>query len=302
MKLFLQTLFGRSAVGTWLLLFSSWMAGQPLDDSLMVKRVSLVNQEFADRQRLILSLPQEEDKLTVVFPRIEQDTAAGVFSLTLSPMDTALFIGKRSRKLWGEIPLQLAVQFPDSETVLISGQTFPYSDLVCFYQLAEQQLVCDLFPNPAPEEALLMTGTTADSFGVDDNIPAIPYGDSPRSLQLQKQMELYRQDLFKTRIYVSTALAICVLLLTVTILLLIRRGSTGQIRRHKVPRRKKPSSSDLKSASAPEPQAPQVKSGIEQTPEQREMLIARLMRERNISYDEANLIVNMQQTRLNVKA
>lgn len=130
-----------SRIGLLILYISVLQSAQ---DTLSDKLV-LMTEEFDQFRRIIFVSPLHQEIRTTYLPIVVADSLNGKFTITLSSLDTSLFIGKRLYKLKGNFPIRLAVLFPDSQTILLDGKTVPFEKIVSYYVIDGGKFIFDIY-------------------------------------------------------------------------------------------------------------------------------------------------------------
>lgn len=130
-----------SGIGLLILFVNVLQSGQ----DRLSDRFVLMTEEFDQFRRIIFVSPLHQEICTTYLPIVVADSLNGEFTITLSSLDTSLFVGKRLYKLMGNFPIRLAVLFPDSQTILLDGKTVPFEKIVSYYVIDGEKFIFDIY-------------------------------------------------------------------------------------------------------------------------------------------------------------
>lgn len=258
------------------------------------EQIRVISQDYSSFHRVKISGPDGGPAEFLPLPDIRETPEDGQFEILFSPVDTNQFRGQSISRDWGNVPLQLIITFPDSNTMKIAGTTIPYSESRCFHTVRENIYYFDIYPDSADESTFreMTLGYNAevhplpDSKASDTLPPVRTFMATAHSGQTESG--------FSARILkaLGYALLVTVLLAAFFFVFVFRRKLDQYFR--KLSHRTQLKTGGRESTSALQ--------HTPLTPEAREQQIKEIMESRDVSWDEANIIISMNERKLNVKA
>lgn len=282
----------------WLFIFSGVVQAESLNGT---DQVSLRTGEFDSFRRILLTISTGVDTVDtngrIAIPELNFDSQTGEFEISLFPIDTSFFTGETLRmEEEGAYPVRLSCVFPDAKTIIVKGKTVPFEKIIGYNIIGTNQYIFDIYKNPLPE---------TDFLGRKD--PSISeYGDSNTKKQILEPEDIGVFDTssqsargtlktkgkgnFKKAFLIST-FVILFGVFVFSILVLTPKFSIIQ-KWFNILRNYKNGNEIIEEDNKPVSKL----SGPK-----KEQAIRRLMQEKGISYDEADIIVSISKRRINVK-
>lgn len=250
------------------------------------KRIIMKTEEFDQFRRIILTVPYEKN----IYPEISTIPDNGKFQIKIFPVDTNDYVGRRALKKHGDYPIQLNTSFPDSTTILITGQTVPFETLIGYNVIEGDMIIFDIYKTQ-PVESFFREKTIALQSQNQANHPGpVLLSTVNNTTNNPGILQIIRQKTVKNRVLKAVIFAGIMSLLGVTIIIItvfVIKGD-GRSRRGDAERM-----ATDKKAKAP---AGTPVGGSD------EARIKELMESEGISYDEAAIMVNLSGGKINVKA
>jgi len=263
-----------------LIVLITFIAGTVLaGNGAQTGRYILKSRDLRSFRRLILTNPAHRDSSGFVIPRLTVNYPEGEFTITLSPVDTNLYYGARLIRDTDNQPLELTVNYPDSATILIVGRTDKLALIADYYAISANKFIFDLYrtqPSSSDLRSEALSLFIADDYEFDSKAAdEQPVASASETYWLRTP-----------RMILALKIAGFFLLLVI-ILQIVRINRKQKKGTHPKPAR---------------PGEPINTGGIINTPPANdEDPVWTLAREQGISYDEAMIIMNMQQKKIDVR-
>lgn len=288
--------------------------------------VSITTQEFNDFRRVLLQFPFDSEAASD-FPRLQENPADGRFSITLVMNDSVAYYGPESIKESGRYPIRGTVRRLEDYSMVFHFETIPFEKVIAWYVLGSDQFIFDVYRELPVETAFMEKSVGMRSLYSSKKPPLKKNTGSPsyKHLSTGEKILTFINDPAKRPIMVRALLFSLLIILVISILFIFLQLHTRNIlnqqkknskknpvrKNHAAVNKKKTDPlSEKQSAEAPgksfkpeqlrrptsEFELPELK-----TPEDRDRAIRELMSRRNISYDEAAMILMMKPGNLNVK-
>lgn len=240
----------------------------------------LKSRDLRSFRRLVLTNPTNRDSAGFVIPQLAVNYAEGEFSITLAPVDTNLYYGARLIRDTDNQPLELTVNFPDSNTILIVGRTDKLALIADYYAVTANKFIFDLYrTRPTASD---LRGEALSLFITDESSPESKSGDNlPVASATTGSWLTPRMVL---------ALKIAGLFLLLFIIIQIFRANRKQ-KKNTPPKSRKSAMENAASGTA---------TAATQSPADADPVWA-LAREKGISYDEAVIMMNVNRKKIDVR-
>jgi len=111
------------------------------------EKVSLTTREYDNYRRFILEIPENSlsNENSFIKPVVNSEADSGQFSITIQSEKIQQYAGERLRKSEGEIPVRFVISYPDSNSILIQGNTTKFDKITSFYIMDENKYVFDIY-------------------------------------------------------------------------------------------------------------------------------------------------------------
>jgi len=282
----------------WLFLFSVVLHAESLNGT---DQVSLKTREFDSFRRILLTISKSVDIVDTngrkTIPELNFDLQAGEFEISLSPIDTIFFTGKTLRIEEGGIyPVRLSCVFPDAKTIIVRGKTVPFEKIIGYSIIGTNQYIYDIYKNLPLETDFLEKIMLASSEHIDSSTrkqilePEYIGAFDTSSQSASGTIKTKGKGNFKKAFLIST-FVILFGIFVFSILILMPRFSIIQkwfniFRKDRIGDELGEEDNILIS---------------NMSSAKKEQAIRRLMQEKGISYDEADIMVSISKRRINVK-
>lgn len=293
---FKRIIFLQIAQFVWLFIFSVVLEAEPVNS---FGEVSLRTREFDSFRRIILTISRSVDTVAVndkiIIPELNFNSQMGDFEIILSPIDTSFYVGKTLCIEEGAYPVRLLSVFPDSITVIIKGKTTPFEKIIGYNVIGTNQFIFDIYKNLPPQADFLEKTVMINSESQDSN--------TRRRILEQENTGVYDATYpeagltqraegkghFKMAFLISIFVILIVVFVSLILIFMpkfsviknwfsiLRKGRIGDelVEEDNIPKRKL-SSKD------------------------KQVAIGRLMKKKGVSYDEADIMVNISKRSINV--
>ncbi|MFQ6604272.1 MAG: hypothetical protein ACE5D8_01845 [Fidelibacterota bacterium] len=233
-------------------------------------RIVIATDEFYKVRRIMVTLPRH----TQTIPLVQSDPDSGRFTILVNSIDQKDYNSRKYIRAAGAVPLKLVTTFPDSHSMEIQGFTKPYDRLVSYMVLNENTLIFDVYHYTAiesyfqektiPFEQDNVTGTT-DTWKDDG------------SVRMGKAN-------MASPIHYSIMLAV-IIVLSLTVI-----GQMAWIRAQRPGKKEKKEEPEPETKAKPSPERSEPMEK-----EDHETRVRKVMEERGLTYDEANLFLHVTQ-------
>jgi len=248
------------------------------------KRIIMMTEEFDQFRRIVLTVPYERN----VFSEVSTVPDNGNFQIKISPIDTSDYVGRRALKKHGNYPIQLNATFPDSTTILITGQTVPFETLVGYNVIEENMIIFDIYKT-RPVESFFREKTITLQSQSPTNHTDLSMLSTVNNTNNPGILQIIQQKTVKNRVLKAVIFSGIMSLLGAAIFIVIAFTMKGSGRsQHK--------GAERKAADR------EVRAQVETQIGSEEARIKELMESEGISYDEAAIMVNLSGGKINVKA
>ncbi len=237
-------------------------------------RLVLLSGRFDENWRLILSSVNDADGQYSIYPQIAVDTATAEFKIRIKSKNSLQFIGDRTRFEGGDDSLRIEIVNVDETTILIAGSLKQIAVMVSHRLSDRNMFIFDIYPHAISIGDL----AGAQSILFDDTIPVD--SDSTTQAHIRQLLEDISNEKIAVNVSRSTLETIFMKALIVAsaifaVLIIIRINLS--ILRYFKKRKSKSKTQD--------------KQG--QTTANKEDQIRALMAKEGISYDEAEIKLNV---------
>ena len=272
------------------------LIGQPgLSENVpTTSRIFVRSHDFENYRRIVVTAAAL-DSDRVVIPKVEYNRHDGRFRILFQPTDARRYFGKPMLRDDGINPYWVNIRFPDSLSILLDGYVNQLETVVTYYSFSRARYIFDFY-RKAPEEDAFLSQAQLDRMLRDDqrlfrNPPkALDFAQSRPDDRFLFGLNLER---FKMAMMIAGAAVIFFCLLVIFVLI------PRTLARRRLRKQGKHSSKEAAESprlSAPTTEPPAVAA------DESENQIRQLMTEKGISYDEAVLLISMQNRKINVQA
>ncbi len=110
-------------------------------------KVNLTTREYEDYRRFILDIPVNElsSDNSFIKPIVKSEADSGFFSIMIESNKVQQYAGERLRKSEGKIPVRFIISYPDSNSILVQGNTSKFDKITSFYIIDENKYVFDIY-------------------------------------------------------------------------------------------------------------------------------------------------------------
>lgn len=122
-------------------------------------KIVIMTEEYSSFRRIIVTIPYSRD----VFTEITKSPKLGEFTITITNIDSTEFRGRKQIQVSGAIPLQLITSYQNNNTLQIKGLTTPFLNMVGFDVFEEDLIIFDIY-HDIPFESTFRE-VTIPSFG-----------------------------------------------------------------------------------------------------------------------------------------
>ncbi len=243
-----------SSVITGLLLF--------LPTRLPADRIVITTDEYRTVRRIVVTLPERNETR----PIVESFPDSGRFTIRVKAVDSAEFNSRKYIRAAGAVPIKLVTSFPDSQTMLIEGYTRPFKRLVSYLFLNENKLIFDVYNHPPAEsffeeKSIPFEEEEWDYAGMDRDY----FGQTGQTLQTRT---------FELWFYLALGVIAVLVISLVGVMLWARSHQPTPKTKEEEP-------------------APAEKEPVVSPQEEHERKVRKVMKERGLTYDEANLFIHV---------
>lgn len=123
------------------------------------EKIVIMTEEYSNYRRIIVTIPYSRD----VFTEITKNPKLGEFTITITNIDSTEFRGRKQIQVAGAIPLQLITSYRNNNTLQIKGLTTPFLNMIGFDVLEEDLIIFDIY-HDIPFESTFRE-VTIPSFG-----------------------------------------------------------------------------------------------------------------------------------------
>ncbi len=240
-------------------------------------RIFIKTHDRGDSRRIIWQFSNQIDNRDIPTPILQQTPSNGTFNITMQNIATCRFFGPLEFADQSGHPLQYTISFPDSFKIVLEGKTLPFSRVASCYLYEAHCIVFDIY----------YTKCSSSYWHNPDNFP--PYNNTYATTIIEQPLSGVK----KSKIYyLSRALPIAavIFLFIMSLFLIIyhylsKKNSIADNQNNKIQLAKE----FLQINFA------KIKEKIS------EETIKKISIDKNISYDEASLLLNLIEERNDAK-
>lgn len=221
------------------------------------------------------------------------DSGGKHFRIVIAPVDTSRFRGKTRGLFRGNRPVKYNATFPDSQTLNLAVQTTPFAKVQTLYTYGDKQIFIDIYNPPTPKLDEPVTPPVVPLISKPEPTPPKSNGIAGHIISLGGKALFLK----------ALLLAALIIILGAGIIMIVVRLTRHQDAGRKVHAKpeKTSGSHPLHRADIDIPATPRPGTGDQfDTPESSgendvDVKIRKVMQQQGITYDEARLMVWMQQ-------
>ncbi len=285
------------------------------------QQISITTMEFSNFRRFKITIPNNRNSEgnMIPSPKINKIPAKGKFEILIAPVNSDLYIDDIIKKDEGKkYPIRYFLDFPNSKSILIKGDTSPYKKIVAYNLIDTGEYLFDIYYVSLGESTLLEKSIAPVEISRSEKAKpktlVVTSEKKVSSAVIEEQIDPREKKLITA---IKTALIVVigatVVLLATLLILKIFNARTDKLKNDLLKinvnsnnRDAKPDFHQVQSKAIKKTQEQNRKSGLTtkkmnntnivqeiQSPGSYEEKIKFLMKKNNISYDEAVILNNI---------
>ena len=277
--------------------------------------ISMTTEEFSDFRRILVQFPFDMND-NGYFPQLSENPEKGTFTIDITVKDSALYFGPQLVQESGRYPIRGRINRVNDFQIHFSFETIPFEKVMSWYVLGSEQFIFDVY-KIVPVESTFMEKTIGLE-ALYKNKKAVQKrstdAGTQNNLSFKGKIQHFISSSETRPLFIKALLFALLVVLIISILFMFLQLYTKTL----LKKQKKLSNTNEKNEVKPTPvtKLENAAASIDKmntqaefpydipvlkTPEDRDRAIRKLMSSKNISYDEAAMILMMKPGNLNVK-